>query len=69
VDKYKAKFVARGFSQRGGVGYEETFGPIARYSSIRATISIASEMGWSIHQMDVKSAFLNDIIEDEVYIG
>jgi hypothetical protein len=68
VEKYKARFVARGFSQREGVDYEETFAPVARYSSIRAVISIASEMGWSIHQMDVKTAFLNDIIEEEVYI-
>jgi hypothetical protein len=68
VEKYKAIFVARGFSQREGVDYEETFSPVARYSSIRAIISIASEMGWSIHQMDVKTAFLNNIIEEEVYI-
>jgi len=68
VEKYKARFVARGFSQREGVDYEETFAPVARYSSIRVVISIASEMGWSIHQMDVKTAFLNDIIEEEIYI-
>jgi hypothetical protein len=68
VEKYKARFVTRGFSHREGVDYEETFAPVARYSSIRVVISIASEMGWSIHQMDVKTAFLNDIIEEEVYI-
>jgi transposase InsO family protein len=68
VEKYKARFVARGFSQKEGVDYEETFAPVARYSSIRAVISIASEMGWRIHQMDVKTTFLNEIIEEEVYI-
>jgi hypothetical protein len=68
VEKYKARFVARGFSQKEGVDYEETFAPVARYSSIRAVLSIASEMGWSIHQMDVKTAFLNGVIEEEVYI-
>jgi hypothetical protein len=41
---------------------------ISRYTSIKATISIAAEMGWKIHQMDVKTAFLNGIIEEEVYI-
>jgi hypothetical protein len=68
VEKYKARFVARGFSQREGVDYKETFSLVARYSSIRAVISIAYEMGCSIHRMDVKTAFLNDIIEEEVYI-
>jgi hypothetical protein len=68
VDKYKARFVARGFSQKEGVDYEETFSPVARYSSIRAILSIASEMGWSIHQMDVKTAFFKGFIKEEVYI-
>jgi hypothetical protein len=60
--------VARGFSQVEGVDYDETFVPIARYTSIRAVISITIEMGWKIHQMDVKTAFLNGLIEEEVYI-
>ena len=59
IEKYKARFVARGFSQVEGVDYDETFAPIARYSSIRSVVSIATEMGWKIHQMDVKAAFLN----------
>jgi hypothetical protein len=50
------------------VDYEETFAPVARYASIRAIISIASVMRWKIHQMDVKTTFLNEIIEEEVYI-
>ena len=66
-EKYKARLVARGFSQKEGVDYEETFAPVARYSSIRVAISIASELGWRIHQMDVKVAFLNGIIEEEIY--
>jgi hypothetical protein len=68
IEKYKARFVARGFSQVEGVDYDETFAPIARYTSIRAVISIATEMGWKIHQMDVKTTFLNGLIEEEVYI-
>jgi hypothetical protein len=68
IEKYKARFVARGFSQVEGVDYDETFAPVARYTSIRAVISIAAEMGWKIHQMDVKTAFLNGLIEEEVYI-
>ena len=68
IEKYKARFVARGFSQIEGVDYEETFAPVARYTSIQSIISIVAEMGWSIHQMDVKTAFLNGIIQEEVYI-
>jgi hypothetical protein len=68
VDKFKARFVAKGFSQKEGIDFSETFAPVARYSSIRAMISIAVEMGWQIHQMDVKIAFLNGVIEEEIYI-
>jgi hypothetical protein len=68
VEKYKARFVARGFSQIEGINYGETFAPIARYSSIRSILALSVQMGWCIHQMDVKTAFLNRIIEEEVYI-
>ena len=49
IEKFKAKFVARGFSQVEVVDYEETFAPVARYTSICSIISIATEMGWKIH--------------------
>jgi hypothetical protein len=68
VEKHKACFVARGFSQIEGVDYDETFAPVARYTSIRTIIAIAAELGWRIHQMDVKTTFLNGFIEEEVYI-
>jgi hypothetical protein len=68
VEKYKANFVARGFSQIEGIDYGETFSPGARYSSIRSILALSVQMGWHIHQMDVKTAFLNGIIEEEVYI-
>ena len=58
VEKYKARFVVQGFSQVEGICYDETFASVARYTSIGALISIAMEMGWKIHQMDVKTAFL-----------
>jgi hypothetical protein len=68
IEKHKARFVARGFSQIEGVHYDETFAPVARYTSIMSIISIVAEMGWSIHQMDMKTAFLNGFIDEEVYI-
>ena len=57
IKKYKARFVARGFSQKEGIDYEETFAPLARYTSIRIILALAAVMKWKIHQMDVKTAF------------
>ena len=57
IEKYKARFVVKGFSQKEGVDYDETFGPMARHTSIRSIIAIASAMGWKLHQMDVKTTF------------
>jgi len=68
IEKYKAGFVAKEFSQFEGIDYEETFILIARYSSIRSILALATHIGWNIHQMDVKIAFLNVVIEGEVYI-
>jgi hypothetical protein len=68
IKKYKEIFVARGFSQIEGVHYDETFAPVARYTSIQSIISLAASMGWKLHQMDVKTTFFNGEIDEEVYI-
>jgi len=68
VEKHKARFVSRGFSQAEGIDYDETFVLVARYSFIRSMLALSAQMGWKIHQMDVKTAFLNGKIEEEVYI-
>ena len=68
VEKYKAKFVARGFTQKEGIDYDETFAPVSRYTTIRTIISLAVVFGRKLHQMDVKTVFLNGKIEVEVYI-
>ena len=60
---YKAIFVARGFSQKKGIDYEDTFEPIVRYTSIRTVLALEAFMKWKIHQMDVKTTFLNDVFE------
>ena len=54
IEKYKARFVAKGFSQKEGIDYEETFALVARYTSIRTIMALASMMKWSLHQMDVR---------------
>eukprot|EP00253_Pinus_taeda_P026703 PITA_26703 len=51
-----------------GFNYDETFALVARYSSMRSMLALLAQMGWKIHQMDVKTAFLNGTIEEEVYI-
>ena len=68
IEKYKARFVARGFSQKEGIDYEETFAPIAKYNSIRLVLALTTVMKWKIHQMDVKTTFLNGVVEEEVYV-
>ena len=68
MEKHKARIVARGFSQKEGIDYDETFALVTWYTSIITIIAIASAMGWKLHQMDVKTAFHNGIIEEEVYI-
>ena len=60
--------MARGFSQKEGIDYEETFAPVARYTSIGTIMALTSLMKWDLHQMDVKTTFLNGVIEEEVYI-
>lgn len=68
VEKYKPCFVAKGFSQKEGEDYEETFALMARYTYIRVVISITIEMGWKLQRLDVKTNFLNGSIKEEVYI-
>ena len=68
VDCYKARLVARGFTQEYGIDYEETFAPIARLSSVRTLIAISAARRWPLFQMDVKNVFLNGELAEEVYM-
>ena len=68
IDKYKERFVARGFSQKEGIYYKETFAPVVRYTSIKTILALATVVKWNIHQMDVKTTFLNGVVEEEVYV-
>ena len=58
VDRYKARLVARGFTQVYGVDYAETFSPVARFNSIRVILSLVVNQSWQLCQRDVKNAFL-----------
>ncbi|KAL8117754.1 hypothetical protein AgCh_015587 [Apium graveolens] len=66
--KNKARLVAKGYSQHKGVDYLETFAPVARKDTIRTLIALAAQKGWKLYQLDVKSAFLNGDLEEEIYV-
>ena len=68
VIRNKARLVAKGYNQEEGIDYEETFAPVARLEAIRMLLAYASIMNFKLYQMDVKSAFLNGLIQEEVYV-
>lgn len=68
IDKYRARFVARGCSQKQGFDYGETYAPVAKLTTLRILLAIAVRFNMHIHQMDVKGAFLNGNLDEEIYI-
>ena len=68
IVKHKARLVAKGYAQREGVDFEEVFAPVARIETVRLIIALAAKSGWKVHHMDVKSAFLNGDLIEEVYV-
>ena len=68
VVKYKAQLVAKGYSQKFRIDYEEIYAPVARFDSIRILIAIAAQLNWNLKHLDVKSAFLNGVIKEDLYV-
>ena len=68
IVKYKARLVAKGYSQKFGIDYEEIYALVAIFDSIRILIAIAAQLNWKLHQLDVKSAFLNGVIAEDLYV-
>ena len=69
VERYKARLVGKGFTQKIGQDYEETFAPVARYDSFRILMAIAARNGWRPQQMDMKTAFLYGNLKEEIYMN
>lgn len=68
INKYKSRLVANGYVQRHGIDYDEVFAPVACMETIRLVIGIAASLGWKIHHLDVKTAFLHGELKEKVYV-
>jgi hypothetical protein len=68
IERYKACLAAKGFKQRYGLDYADTFSPIVKHATIRLLLSLAVTRGWSLRQLDIQNAFLHGVLEKEVYM-
>ena len=68
VERFEARYVAKGFSQTKGLDYDETFVPVVRLGSLRALLAFSAHKSWRPRQLDINIAFLYGILNEEIYI-
>jgi len=68
LEKHKVRLVAKGFTQKEGIDYDETFAPIAKWATIHSLLAMLAQHGWKVHQTNVKTTFLNGDLKENIYM-
>ena len=68
VERYKARLMAKVYTQTHGIDYQETFSPVTKLNTIRVLLSLTVNLDWPLHQFDIKNAFLHGDLEEKVYV-